>query len=234
MGIAPVCDIFDLCEMDKQNFQAKFWTSRSLHDNLLFCYSLFPVTIWPILCSTTLHMVCNTVNLTTGRLRPKQHFQLIPFTHDFLADKFAESSSLTLISGEVRLVFYWSHVACDFCYNYITSNVSESDGFRGSMDHHTICSFGNVVYTLCQSQHYLPTTSSLHVSNDHTDVFIHFFVSMVQTLIPMACASQNMAPTQIAFCKNLVFGLVLRLGEWHGGWTFIMTISCSDLDESAR
>ncbi|GAB5591654.1 hypothetical protein Unana1_06554 [Umbelopsis nana] len=36
--------------MDKLNFQAAFWTKRSLYDNVLFYYSLFPVTIWPILC----------------------------------------------------------------------------------------------------------------------------------------------------------------------------------------
>lgn len=55
---------------------------------------------------STLHMVCDTVTHTTGRLRPKQHFQLIPFTHDLIAGKFAGKLIIDLdIKGKLGWFF---------------------------------------------------------------------------------------------------------------------------------
>lgn len=55
---------------------------------------------------STLHMVCDTVNLTTGGLRPKQHFQLISFTHDLIAGKFAGKFIIDLdIKGKLGWFF---------------------------------------------------------------------------------------------------------------------------------
>ena len=106
MGIAPVCDIFDLCEMDKQNFQATFWTSRSLYDNVLFYYSLFPVTIWPILCFIDAPYGMWYCQPYHGTFTTEAAFPTNTFTHDLIAGKFAGKLIIDLdIKGKLGWFF---------------------------------------------------------------------------------------------------------------------------------